>query len=68
MIRNDETGHTSLTPTEQYSGRCHICVKIALSSTLKQISDSRGHIWFSDQTPKKEQPFNGNFGRNRVHP
>ena len=70
MIRNDETGRTSLTPTNtnQYTGRCHICVKIALNSTLKQISDSWGHFGLSDQAPKKEQLFNGNFGSNRVQP
>ena len=58
MIRNDETDRTSLTPhkkIEQHSGRFHICVKMALSSTLKQISNSRGHVGFNDETPNKEQ-------------
>ena len=31
-------------------------VKVALSSTLEQISDSWSHIGLSDKTPKKEQP------------
>ena len=65
MIRNDEPGDTSLM---QYSDRRHICVKIALSSTLKQISDSLDHIGFSNQKPNKEQLFNGNLGSNRVQP
>ena len=34
---------------------CYSRVKVALSSTFEQISDSWSHIGLRDKTPKKEQ-------------
>ena len=67
MIQNIETDRISLAPQHD-TDRCYSRVRVALSSTFKQISDNWSHIGFSDETPKKERLFNGNFRSNRFQP
>ena len=60
--------HQHLTNTQHDTDRCYSRVKVALSSTFEQISDSWSHIGLSDEMPKKEQLFNGSFKSNGVQP
>ena len=60
--------HQHLTNTQHDTDKCCSRVKVALSSTFEQISDSWSHIGLSDKTPKKEQHFNGNFRSNIAQP
>ena len=60
--------HQHVTNTQYDTERCYSRVKVTLSSTFEQISDSWSHIGLNDKTPKKYQLFNGNFRSNRVQP